>query len=65
MTTPTKPRHNPAPYIAHAQRDATCTVCHKALSSGDPLRLEGVCSTTCLAADAPRRARYQNPNWKP
>lgn len=44
---------------------AKCTVCGELLEATHPLRLEGVCSTEHLEADAQRRARFQDPNWRP
>jgi len=59
----------PTPYttthLLGAGAPASCTVCSVSLSATHPLRLEGVCSTACLKADTPRRARYQDPNLRP
>ena len=60
-----RPEQVPTVWAAPHHQRARCTTCSADLVADHPLRLEGVCSTACLKADAPRRARYQDPNWRP
>lgn len=59
------PEQVPRTYASPYHQRARCTICSTDLVSDHPLRLEGVCSPGCLKADAPRRARYQDPDWRP
>lgn len=60
-----RPEQVPSTYASPRNQRARCSACGADLVADHHLRADGVCSIACLKADEPRRARYQDPTWRP